>query len=147
MNDRILYIAEVSACINPEKDIENSFSDSIGRFLVEPVFSKNILNKSKLIGYREAVTGEMVKIYKGFKHHGYCDVKDFYGIAASVGELAWEIKYDYSTYNILTKETIDNYLNQSPESVKAQLSLLEEEARNMAREENKIEELGRIPTR
>ena len=49
--------------------------------------------------------------------------------------------------NILTKETIDNYLNQSPEEVKTQLSSLEEEARNMAREENKIEELGRIRTR
>lgn len=142
-----IYVAKVSLI----KDIywNNIPKDSseLGIFLVKPIKKKNLLGKSKTIGFNEVITNKKVitryNYIDDFDAPAHIDIDKDTKFPYNKGDLYWEVVEKFQASEVLEPSILEEYLSKTSEEINFQLKEVKETAKKIIEEEKKVEYLGR----
>jgi len=106
-------------------------SEALGVFCVIPEIKKRMLGRSKIIGFKEVITGEKIvnRIYYGTEYDvEHEDVDCMIKRGAQIGDIAWEIVDKCEANGLLSFEELEEYGSLTKEEVHKRLKNIRERA-------------------
>ncbi len=143
-----LYIAVPKAITDIYWNGVPEESEALGMFCVKPEVKKGKFGGKKVIGFKEAITGEKVaeRIYYGTEYTiEHVDLDSTIGNNnIQIGDIIWEIADEHTADKVLSPEELQKYMSLSAEEVREQLQSIRAKARSIAQECRNLEVESRL---